>query len=610
MSDYDDSAAERQARIDAEFANLCAQYERLRVENERLVADANRCIEDVQVSTQYVDRLYKAVKPPLSVTATETDKKQVIANNALLVIDDLVDSYRLLKNESTASKNLTASRDKYYTQYDLYNELRQVSLGYVVGVDKNFWESDVPRKKVEKMYLANTDYWLAYTTMAVMLWASDEVDACNRAVSKAMQINERKSALFFLIVCLRFERKDAAKMWYKVYFNLVDNGGVGEEIVYILQVLLCGALGRGGSIESRGDELALGTMVQKKLSELLTEANKDINVRRQAQEGVDDYFKAYISVTEKEFLDLKHICAEYGEMIDLLGDAEKNAKLKDYFLSVLNDDEERDNRCRTQIYERLEDVLHSLISAHDDAEQELLDKISYEEMVVDANGNLQIASESYDRMMALKKKNNNIALIMVNTALNKDAKVDANVKRFALDFIRDYALTGAQKFASYRNKEKREYDFNVDGCQLKGDENSFEQNETKLREYYDDMIKKHTAQDKVVKSLNKFSIAMCVLFAIFGVLTAVSFIVPWKTAISVVSLILAVLFIGGFAACLYFKHEQKVKIRKSFEFRINNGVKMLEDGLKDLASWRAAYKSADAVHEELIAILKKEVSNG
>ncbi len=609
MSDYDDAAAE-QARIDAEYANLCAQYERLQAENARLVADANRCVEDVQISTQYVDRLHKVVKPPLSVTATETDKKQVIANNASLVIDDLVDSYRLLKNESTASKNLTASRDKYYTQYDLYNELRQVSLGYVVGVDKNFWESDAPRKKVEKMYLANTDYWLAYATMAVMLWASDEVDACNRAVSKAMQINERKAALFFLIICLRFERKDAAKMWYKVYFDLVDNGGVGEEIVYILQVLLCGALGRGGSLESRGDELALGATVQKKLTQLLAEASKDINVRRQAQEGVDDYFKAYISVTEKEFLNLKHICAEYGEMIALLGDAEKNAILKDYFLSVLNDDDKRDKRCRSQIYERIEDVLHSLISAHDDAEQELLDKISYEEMVVDANGNIQIARESYDKMMALKKKNNNIALIMVNTALNKDAQVDANVKRFALRFIKDYALSGAQKFASYRNREKREYDFNVDGCKLRGDENSFAQNEVKLREYYDELIKKRTAEDKVVKSLKTCSIILCVLFAIFGVLTAVSFLIPLKMVVSIVSIVLTVLFVGGFAACLYFKHEQKIKIRKSFEFRINNGIKMLEDGLKDLASWRAAYKSADKVHEELIAILKEEVSNG
>lgn len=609
MSDYDDAAA-RQAEIDAEFARLCDQYNRLQAENARLVADANRCVEDVQISTQYVDRLHKVVKPPLSVTATETDKKQVIANNASLVIDDLVDSYRLLKNESTASKNLTASRDKYYTQYDLYNELRQVSLGYVVGVDKNFWESDAPRKKVEKMYLANTDYWLAYATMAVMLWASDEVDACNRAVSKAMQINERKAALFFLIICLRFERKDAAKMWYKVYFDLVDNGGVGEEIIYILQVLLCGALGRGGSLDSRGDELALGVTVQKKLTQLLAEASKDINVRRQAQEGVDDYFKAYISVTEKEFLNLKHICSEYGEMITLLGDAEKNAILKDYFLSVLNDDEERDNRCRSKMYERIEDVLHSLISAHDDAEQELLDKISYEEMVVDANGNIQLARESYDKMMALKKKNNNIALIMVNTALNKDAQVDANVKRFALRFIKEYALEGAQKFASYRNREKREYDFNVDGCKLRGDENSFAQNEVKLREYYDGLIKERTAEDKVVKSLKTSSIVLCLLFVVFGILTAVSFIASWKTIISVVSIILTVLFIGGFAACLYFKHEQKVKIRKSFEFRINNGIKMLEDGLKDLASWRAAYKSADSVHEELIAILKEEVSNG
>ena len=49
------------------------------------------------------------------------------------------------------------------------------------------------------MYLANTEYWLAYATMAVMLWASNEREACERAVAKSMQINERKSSLFFLL---------------------------------------------------------------------------------------------------------------------------------------------------------------------------------------------------------------------------------------------------------------------------------------------------------------------------------------------------------------------------------------------------------------------------
>ena len=581
-----------QQRIDDAYNRAYNDLQRAAAEHDALYRQMQLSQRDVEQGINLVSRLHGAVEPHLSSTAVNTDKEQVIAENVSRTIDDLADSYKLLKNGSTASKNLTGDYDRYYTYYGLYNELRQVSLGYVVGLDANLWRSDEPRKKVEKMYLANTDYWLAYATMAVMLWASNEEEACDRAIYKSMQINERKSALFFLLANLRFNRIDAARQWYKVYFDLVDAGGVGEEIIYIIQVLLSGALGADADF---------ARLVQTRLSELLNESKKDIASKKAVKETIDGYFSSYISVTRKEYMDLKHICGEYDELIELLSSAEKNARLRDYFSSVLTESSPLSDR----LAERIEDALYALISSNDDAEQELLDKIAYEEMVVKANGRLDVAKESYDEYLRQKAENKNLALIMTRNALGADSKADSRVKQFALAFIRNETLEGAKTFAKYRSREKAELDFEIDGCKMHGDENSFETNKPILARHYEGMIKARIKSDKSVSLSNKLTAIFAVLSVVFIVLTVVGFATEWKTSACVTLLVIGLVLAAVTAGLITLGAEQRSKIRKSFEYRIANGTKMLEDGLKQLAEWRRDYKQADAVHEELIKVLKE-----
>lgn len=594
---YDDDY-EAQQRLDEEYEDLCRRCDQELERQERLDFDRGCCQQDVQRCISLLSGINKVVTPPLSTTATETEKEEVVAYNASLAIDDLVEKYKLLSNGSTASKNLTGYLEKYYTYYGLYNELRQVTLGYVVGLDKNFWQSDIPRQKVEKMYLANTDYWLAYAIMAVMLWASDEKEACERAVSKAMQIDERRSSLFFLLALLRFNRIDAAREWYRLYFEFVETEGLGEEIIYILQVLLSGALGA---------DVAFAKTVQAKVRELLKETQSDITASRLAQESVDNYFAAFVSVTDKEFLDLKHICGEYNEMMALLSDAEKNRILKDYFESVINSDAPLSDR----LSERIEDALYSLISAYDVDEQELHDKITYEEMVVKAKGDLKAAQESYEKFIADRKADKNLILIMINSVLNLKSKADMRVKKFSLDFIRGYCLEGASKFSQYRRREKKEYALEVDGCPLRGDENSFEANKAKLQSYYNGLIAARVKGDKKVKTLRLSAVLCAIACVVFGLVGSLGVAIPFLDGGQAAAMfVLMAIFLAGIVLSIYFGHAEKLKIAKSFEYRIANGMKMLEDGLKDMAAWRAAYHAADAVHEELIKVLKEEVTNG
>ena len=68
-----------------------------------------------------------------------------------------------------------------------------------------------------------------------MLWANNEEEAAKRAMTKALSKDYFSSALYFLLVNLRFTRVDAAKKWYLCYLDRVDMENLGDEWQYLLQ---------------------------------------------------------------------------------------------------------------------------------------------------------------------------------------------------------------------------------------------------------------------------------------------------------------------------------------------------------------------------------------
>ena len=137
---------------------------------------------------------------------------------------------------------MTKYSDEYYTKFAFYHELRRVTLGFVIGLDAHIVSDESMRKKVEKVYLKNTDYWLAYAAMSVMLWASNEQEAAYRAMNKAMTMDGYKSCVFYILINLRFSRVDVARNWYITLLEKSDANNLGEEWQYVLHAYLVGAM--------------------------------------------------------------------------------------------------------------------------------------------------------------------------------------------------------------------------------------------------------------------------------------------------------------------------------------------------------------------------------
>ena len=236
-------------RLVEEYNALVEEYNALVSENAQLRQELKVSTENVYVLSQNANVVGNSVYKRVSalqkyIGSTEMDTSQVLE-----AIKELTEQYFTYKALAEAAKMLTKYTDEYNTKYKYYNELRRITLGYIIGVDAGIISDEGSRKKVEKAYLENTEYWLAYCTMAVMLWKSDEKEAAYRALEKSLKMNYQSSCLFYMLVNMRFKRLDAARKWYVNYLDRTDMKNPGREWRYLLQAYLMGAFGYDAEFE-------------------------------------------------------------------------------------------------------------------------------------------------------------------------------------------------------------------------------------------------------------------------------------------------------------------------------------------------------------------------
>ena len=190
----------------ARAQELINQINALRYENAQLEAELEMAERNVEVLTGNVGVLEANVHSTMSQLSSKVEVTAEDVNIFFMALRDLTEQYFLFKNLSTASKNLTMYTDEYYTKFSFYNKLRRITLGYVIGLDNTIISSETLRLEVEKAYLQNTDYWLAYAIMAVMLWSKNEREAANRAMNKALSMDYFRSCVQRVKDCRQWTR--------------------------------------------------------------------------------------------------------------------------------------------------------------------------------------------------------------------------------------------------------------------------------------------------------------------------------------------------------------------------------------------------------------------
>lgn len=543
-------------------------------ENNALRAELETAINNVRVLTNNVNGMSQQVVSSVTSLRNHTntvDENVQVVKNAL---DDLTHRYFLFKNLSTASKNLTQCTDEYYTKFSFYNKLRRIALGYVIGLDNAIISSETLRKEVEKIYLQNTDYWLAYATAAVMLWASNEKEAAKRALRKSLLMDACRADVFYLLINLRFDRLDAAKDWYLDYLDKVDLTCLGSEYQYLLQAYLAGLFGPDPEFEAY-----VSDNFQKALARIdavtVDFANK-FSARAKA------YANTYLHITEQEFPTLKETCEEYRLLKELLGKAESHALIAAEYTELAHREEDYSE----DQAQRVENVLYDLINAYDDAEWKVIKEQKRNEAIIEAKGDLAAADEKYKLQYENLDRKRSLAEYMLDWAFSDDPTItNLVIKRFTISLMKEPIARG---FAQFREevakREPEAVSLEIDGYKIHCSEDEYDAQQAKLAEHYTKDRLKNSFKDKYVQIFT----AVCAVSVLLLVITAFRF--------SPISLTIGVLggIVGGFVLW-----RRLVEVGRILEEKKRLGLLKLKQALDEVAAWRKLFHSADACADDV-----------
>ncbi len=565
MADYDE----------VQRANeLIDQINALRQENAELAAELDQCIQNVGILAGNVQVVSNSVGQTMGALEQTVAAASADVEEVRRALKALTESYFVFKQLSTASKNLTQYTDEYNTRFAFYHELRRVTLGYVIGLEAGFASSAVMREKVEKCYLQNTDYWLAYAASAVMLWASNEREAAKRALNKSLSMDFYRASVFYLLVNLRFGRVEVAREWYLNYLDKVDYANLGEEWRYLLQAYLSGAFGQDEEFQ----ELVQADFDKMIAQVRATTADFGARVAERARREAE----TTLHRTELSYPALSGVCAEYDTLLGMLSDAEKYAGIAREYNELADIVIEED----PDVPQRVENVLYDLINSYDVQELAVVKKIKYNEAVMEAEGDLKAAQRRYDLTWGDAGVKRPLADLLIRWAFQKTALTGGiMVRRFAISFLKEGMLRGFEQFAdACRRREPERVTIQIDGWTGSCGENEFEAARPKLEACYDKNKLKNALKDKYIQ--------------IFGLmcLAALLILVVMVFSFSPTALVIAVLtgVAGGFLLWRRF-----VDVGRQLEERKRKGVLRLRQALEELAQWRAAYRAADAQMEDI-----------
>lgn len=571
--------AAEEERLLGEIARLQNQIERAIVENQSLQVELETLVHNVEILAGNVGTMDIKVNEAMEYVKDRIVETDVSTAELFALIDNLTSSYFTFKNLSSASKNVTQFTDEYYTKFKFFNELRRISLGYVVGLDAHICSDETMRKKVEAVYLQNTEYWLAYAIMSVMLWANEEEKSAKRAMSKALSMDSFSSSLFYLLINLRFTRVDAAKKWYLFYLDRVDMEMLGNEWQYLLQAYLSGVF---------GVDKEFNKLVQECFTNMLQQmASIHPHYGDKVANRTLEFSNSYIHVTSNEFETLRRNCTEYDQLKALLSAAEKNEILAVHFRGVL----ECDNQTETDMFQRIENILYDLINAYDREELKVVKNKKYNEMVIKAKGDLGQAQQFYNLEFPNETTASSLEDLLFDWAFEEDAsQVSITVRKFAVSYLKKWISKGFSAFGDgYRKKEKEKYNIAVDGWQKECSEDSYPEAKVELEKYYN----KNRIFDTIKDKYAMIFIGMIVVAIVVLGITAFHFN---KIAL-VVGILLGV--VSGFLLWRRVSDMQSILRAKR-----EHGCQVLKKALEELKAWRNLYTLEDVKNEALVNVFE------
>ena len=328
--------------------------------------------------------------------------------DAIEVQGEIERMYVRFKQMELANKKIRAANNKKYYDFANYRTVRKIVQGIMDNLDVNMVSDKTITKSVEVQHLQTPDYWLTCVLISVMAWKNDDRELADRAMARAIKLDKKDSAIFYMLFNLRMGRDEAALKWFYTYQEC-DLKGSDQRTFLMLFSLVSKTLVDNVEDSTKNEVFAF---IKKVI---------DANMRASGYSEADivgqirRYLNRMQPSDQLEYSMLRKYCTEFDRMSAIMMQAKNNIGILEFILRTVNVPVEQKNTF-------LKGYIDELIATPNQAEKDVYDEIAYNELVIRYEGVVETAKEVFSAEQTKKANDLNLIAEMIDWIYEREAQ--------------------------------------------------------------------------------------------------------------------------------------------------------------------------------------------
>lgn len=353
--------------------------------------------------------------------------------------------YTRFKHVELANKKIRECNNKKYYDFANYRTVRKIVQGIMDNLDVQMVSDKTITKSVEVQHLQTPDYWLTCVLISVMAWRNNDKELADRAMARAINLDKKNSAIFYMLFNLRMGRDEAALKWFYTYQECELKGS--DQRTFLM----------------------LFSLVSKTLSDSVDENTKnevfsfikkviDANMKASGYDEdeiiarIKHYFNRMQPSDQLQYSMLRKCCGEFDQLTSTMMQAKNNINILEFILKTSNVPEEQKNTF-------LKGYIDELIASPNQAEKEVYDEIAYNELVIKLEGDVTAAKEQFDAEQTKKANDLNLIAEMIDWIYERESQeVNGQIKLSMFTLTKMLQEKAAESHVEdYRARRKNNY---------------------------------------------------------------------------------------------------------------------------------------------------------
>ena len=564
------------SRLDGQLKDILRKNANIREEIDYVTKSIERANSEIE---EYNEKVESDLEKSKNILQSSTE--MMLSSYELEL--EVENVYRSFKRVEDANKRIRELQDELYYSFDEYRTVRRVILALLDSFDIEVVDDEVLEKSIEKKQLKSPDYWLTAACIAILYWKKDNKHKANKALKKALELDEKNTCIFFMIFNLMVEREESAGLWFKRYQKTYMQKSDDETFLMLLSILNNKV--NDPNLNPIGVDIKDYVSKQLKSKESKTNENEIVNF-------ISNYFIRLDVPETSYYKNLSNYCLDVDKLTLILSRAKNNNTILE-FINKINNFSSDDKH----IY--LKNYMDRIVDSPSEKEQELYDEIAYQEEIIKAKGDIATAKEIYEQKKIEDKSPLNLADKMIGWIFNPNEKNISSLTIWNMfSLTKDINIKAANKyFDSYRKMVTSERNVRINDYENLCDFDNPDREDSKVIGFY---------EKKKTTLLRKVSIIPTLLSLIIAVCGIVSGLYLANNQYDLFYLGFVVglgfLIITSINIFLFNRKRQNIKLRIFNECREAQGI--MKNLCYEYTQYMRDYDTNDAISDDIIRALE------